>query len=85
MALPEPVTEVTATVPDSALGGVLGDLAARRGRVAGSVAEPGGTVATATVPPGGAVRLRDPAAQPHPGPRRRHHPPGRIRPAPVRQ
>ncbi|MEU6850719.1 elongation factor G [Actinacidiphila alni] len=62
MALLEPVTEVTVTVPDGALGGVLGDLAARRGRVAGSVAEPGGTVVTATVPLaelfGYATRLR---------------------------
>lgn len=32
MVLLEPVAEVTATVPDDAVGGVLGDLAARRGR-----------------------------------------------------
>ncbi|MER6997934.1 elongation factor G [Streptomyces sp. NPDC000410] len=35
MALLEPVVEVTVTVPDDAVGGVLGDLAARRGRVSG--------------------------------------------------
>ncbi|MFG1806971.1 elongation factor G [Streptomyces sp. NPDC049040] len=50
MQLLEPVVEVTATVPESCVGGVLGDLAARRGRVSGSVAQAGGTVVSATVP-----------------------------------
>ncbi|MCH0541465.1 elongation factor G [Streptomyces sp. MUM 203J] len=51
MALLEPVAELTVSVPDDAVGGVLGDLAARRGRVSGSVAGRGGTsVLTATVP-----------------------------------
>ncbi|MGW1882594.1 elongation factor G [Streptomyces sp. NPDC001970] len=50
MALLEPVVEVTATVPDDAVGGVLGDLAARRGRVSGSTARAGTAVITATVP-----------------------------------
>ncbi|MBT2365636.1 elongation factor G [Streptomyces sp. ISL-10] len=50
MALLEPVVEVTATVPDDAVGGVLGDLAARRGRVSGQVARAGTAVLTATVP-----------------------------------
>ncbi|MFJ3160922.1 elongation factor G [Streptomyces kanasensis] len=50
MALLEPVAEVTATVPDDAVGGVLGDLAARRGRVTGSTARAGTTTVTATVP-----------------------------------
>ncbi|MET9872955.1 EF-Tu/IF-2/RF-3 family GTPase, partial [Streptomyces sp. NPDC006386] len=36
MVLLEPVAEVTVTVPEDAVGGVLGDLAARRGRVTGS-------------------------------------------------
>ncbi|GAA4931300.1 elongation factor G [Streptomyces coeruleoprunus] len=62
MALLEPVAEVTATVPDEAVGGVLGDLAARRGRVSGSTARTGTTVITATVPLaelfGYATRLR---------------------------
>lgn len=49
-ALLEPVAEVTVTVPDDAVGGVLGDLAARRGRVSGSAARAGTTVVTATVP-----------------------------------
>ncbi|MFF6956922.1 elongation factor G [Streptomyces sp. NPDC008317] len=51
MVLLEPVTEVTVTVPESAVGAVLGDLAARRGRVtaSGAVAM-GSTVLTATVP-----------------------------------
>ncbi|GAA1932726.1 elongation factor G [Kitasatospora viridis] len=35
MALLEPVVEVTVTVPEEALGGVLGDLAARRGQIVG--------------------------------------------------
>ncbi|MFI1095747.1 elongation factor G [Streptomyces sp. NPDC020917] len=66
MQLLEPVAEVTVTVPDDAVGAVLGDLAARRGRVHGSAAQDGtaagapaqgqgagraaGTVVTATVP-----------------------------------
>jgi elongation factor G len=62
MLLLEPVVEVTVTVPDDAVGGVLGDLAARRGRVSGSVARAGTVVITATVPLaelfGYATRLR---------------------------
>ncbi|MFJ3583053.1 elongation factor G [Streptomyces sp. NPDC090127] len=62
MTLLEPVVEVTVTVPDSAVGGVLGDLAARRGRVSGSAARAGTAVLTATVPLaelfGYATRLR---------------------------
>ncbi|WP_251095632.1 elongation factor G [Streptomyces sp. Caat 7-52] len=61
-ALLEPVAEVTVTVPDDAVGGVLGDLAARRGRVAGSETRGGAAVLTATVPLaelfGYATRLR---------------------------
>ncbi|MER7722789.1 elongation factor G [Streptomyces sp. NPDC096323] len=62
MVLLEPVVELTATVPDEAVGGVLGDLAARRGRVSGSTARTGASVITATVPLaelfGYATRLR---------------------------
>ncbi|WP_443076328.1 elongation factor G [Streptomyces sp. NBC_01716] len=62
MVLLEPVVEVTVTVPDDAVGGVLGDLAARRGRVSGSTARAGTAVVTATVPLaelfGYATRLR---------------------------
>ncbi|WP_246113698.1 elongation factor G [Streptomyces montanus] len=62
MVLLEPVAEVTVTVPDDAVGGVLGDLGARRGRVTGSVARAGAVVITATVPLaelfGYATRLR---------------------------
>ncbi|KPI33459.1 translation elongation factor G [Actinobacteria bacterium OV450] len=50
MELLEPVAEVVVTVPDDAVGAVLGDLAARRGRVSGSAARAGGTAVTATVP-----------------------------------
>ncbi|MFH8655936.1 elongation factor G [Streptomyces afghaniensis] len=50
MVLLEPVVEVTVTVPEDAVGGVLGDLAARRGRVTGSVTRAGAAVVTATVP-----------------------------------
>ncbi|OEJ98383.1 elongation factor G [Streptomyces thermolilacinus] len=61
-ALLEPVAEVTVTVPDDALGGVLGDLAARRGRVGGSTARAGTTAVSAVVPMaelfGYATRLR---------------------------
>ncbi|MFF3013328.1 elongation factor G [Streptomyces sp. NPDC057939] len=46
----EPVVEVTVTVPEEGVGGVLGDLAARRGRVSGSTAGAGTAVITATVP-----------------------------------
>ncbi|MEW2414812.1 elongation factor G [Streptomyces sp. NPDC046866] len=50
MALLEPVAEVVVTVPDDAVGAVLGDLAARRGRVAGSSGRSGTTAVTAVVP-----------------------------------
>ncbi|NEB09862.1 elongation factor G [Streptomyces coelicoflavus] len=62
MVLLEPVVDVTVTVPEDAVGGVLGDLAARRGRVTGSGTRAGATVVTATVPLaelfGYATRLR---------------------------
>ncbi|MEU2914902.1 elongation factor G [Streptomyces massasporeus] len=62
MVLLEPVVEVTVIVPEDAVGGVLGDLAARRGRVTGSVTRAGGAAVTATVPLaelfGYATRLR---------------------------
>ncbi|MFI8950107.1 elongation factor G [Streptomyces sp. NPDC053750] len=62
MGLLEPVVEVTVTVPEDAVGGVLGDLAARRGRVTGSDTRAGAAVVTATVPLaelfGYATRLR---------------------------
>lgn len=62
MVLLEPVVEVTVTVPEDAVGGVLGDLAARRGRVTGSDTRAGAAVVTATVPLaelfGYATRLR---------------------------
>jgi elongation factor G len=62
MVLLEPVVEVTVTVPEDAVGGVLGDLAARRGRVSGSLTRVGTSVITATVPLaelfGYATRLR---------------------------
>ncbi|MET7285349.1 elongation factor G [Streptomyces sp. NPDC005573] len=62
MALLEPVADVTVTVPADAVGGVLGDLAARRGRVTGSESRAGSAVLTATVPLaelfGYATRLR---------------------------
>ncbi|MER6948817.1 elongation factor G [Nonomuraea sp. NPDC000554] len=62
MLLLEPVVEVTATVPDDAAGGVLGDLAARRGRISGSTSKAATVVITATVPLaevfGYATRLR---------------------------
>ncbi|WP_239095090.1 elongation factor G [Planotetraspora silvatica] len=50
MALLEPLAEVTVTVPDDAVGGVLGDLSARRGQVSGSTVRAGTVVITATVP-----------------------------------
>ncbi|MEU8544075.1 elongation factor G [Streptomyces sp. NPDC048717] len=58
----EPVAEVTVTVPDDAVGAVIGDLGARRGRVTGSVTRGGTAILTATVPLaelfGYATRLR---------------------------
>ncbi|MGJ5892382.1 elongation factor G [Streptomyces sp. V2] len=50
MVLLEPVAEVTVTVPEAVVGAVLGDLAARRGRVGGSSVRSGSAVVTATVP-----------------------------------
>ncbi|NUS12864.1 MAG: elongation factor G [Streptomyces sp.] len=50
MQLLEPVVEVTVSTPDESLGAVLGDLAARRGRVSGRHAVAGATEVTATVP-----------------------------------
>ncbi|MFF0388374.1 elongation factor G [Kitasatospora sp. NPDC004615] len=47
----EPVVDLTATVPPDSLGGVLGDLSARRGRVHGSEPQGArGATLTATVP-----------------------------------
>ncbi|TQF01764.1 elongation factor G [Kitasatospora acidiphila] len=50
MAVLEPVVEVTVSVPEDAVGGVLGDLAARRGRILGQVGRAGTAVLTAIVP-----------------------------------
>ncbi|MEU0601143.1 elongation factor G [Streptomyces sp. NPDC006393] len=62
MRVLEPVVEVTVTVPEEAVGGVLGDLAARRGQVSGQAARARTAVVTATVPLaelfGYATRLR---------------------------
>ncbi|MEC3951406.1 elongation factor G [Nocardia sp. CDC153] len=62
MAVLEPLVELTATVPEDHVGAVLGDLAARRGRVTGSLTRTGTVVLTATVPLaelfGYATRLR---------------------------
>ena len=46
----EPVAEVAVTAPNDAMGGVLGDLAARRGHVLDSTVRAGTAVVTATVP-----------------------------------
>jgi len=46
----EPVAEVVVTVPSDGVGGVLGDLAARRGHVVDSTVRAGTAVVTATVP-----------------------------------
>jgi len=58
----EPVVEATVEAPADALGAVLGDLAARRGRVAGTTSRGATVVVTATVPLaemfGYATRLR---------------------------
>jgi elongation factor G len=62
LAVLEPVAEVTVTAPEDSAGAVLGDLAARRGRVTDSTPRPGAVVVTATVPLaevfGYATRLR---------------------------
>lgn len=50
MELLEPVVEVAVTVPEDSVGGVLGDLAARRGKVSGSTSRAGTAVVTAAVP-----------------------------------
>ena len=50
LTLLEPVSEVAVTVPEDVVGGVLGDLAVRRGRVTASTARGGTVTITATVP-----------------------------------
>jgi elongation factor G len=50
MTLLEPVTEVAVTVPEDDMGGVLGDLAVRRGRVTASTARAGTVTINAAVP-----------------------------------
>ncbi|MEV0525497.1 elongation factor G [Streptomyces sp. NPDC050439] len=62
LQLLEPVAELTATVPEDAVGGVLGDLAARRAQVTDTTTRAGTSTLTATVPLselfGYATRLR---------------------------
>ena len=62
LALLEPVVEVTVTAPEDSAGAVLGDLAARRGRVTASTVRGATVVVTAAVPLaevfGYATRLR---------------------------
>ncbi|MEY9929176.1 elongation factor G [Catenulispora sp. GP43] len=62
LTLLEPVAELTVTTPEDGVGAVLGDLAARRGRVTDSTSRGGAAVVTATVPLaevfGYATRLR---------------------------
>ncbi|WP_367044736.1 elongation factor G [Streptomyces sp. Je 1-332] len=62
LQLLEPVMELTATLPEEAVGGVLGDLAARRARITNSTTRSGTATITATVPLselfGYATRLR---------------------------
>ncbi|KOG20491.1 hypothetical protein ADK34_23705, partial [Streptomyces viridochromogenes] len=48
--LRDPVADLTVTVPADSVGSVLGDLAARRGRVTDSTTRSGTAVVTATVP-----------------------------------
>ncbi|MER7910085.1 elongation factor G [Streptomyces sp. NPDC096068] len=50
MTLLEPVADVTVTVPAESVGAVLGDLAARRGRVTDRTTRGGTAVVAATVP-----------------------------------
>jgi elongation factor G len=50
LAMLEPVVELTVVVPVECVGPVLGDLAARRGRVGASTTRAGAMVVTATVP-----------------------------------
>ncbi|ACU73336.1 translation elongation factor G [Catenulispora acidiphila DSM 44928] len=62
LALLEPVAELTVTAPEDTVGAVLGDLAARRGRVTDTTSRSTAAVVTATVPLaevfGYATRLR---------------------------
>jgi elongation factor G len=62
LAVLEPVAELTITAPDDTIGAVLGDLAARRGRVTDSTSRGTTAVVTATIPLaevfGYATRLR---------------------------
>jgi elongation factor G len=50
LALLEPVAELTVTAPEDSVGAVLGDLAARRGRVTDTTSRGTSAVVTATVP-----------------------------------
>ncbi|GIJ43819.1 elongation factor G 2 [Virgisporangium aliadipatigenens] len=50
VVLLEPIVELTVTTTEETVGAVLGDLAARRGRVHGSTLRRGTVVVTATVP-----------------------------------
>ncbi|WP_067700591.1 elongation factor G [Nocardia jejuensis] len=62
MALLEPLLELTVTAPEESVGAILGDIAARRGRVLDSVIRGSTVVVTATAPLaevfGYATRLR---------------------------
>ena len=79
MRLLEPVAVVVVTVPDDAVGGVLGDLVARRGHVTDSTIRGWDRDRHRDRATGRAIRLREPSAQPHPGPGHLHPPARRLR------
>ena len=66
----EPVMAVEVVTPEDYAGVIMGDLSSRRGRIEGMEHRAGSQVIKAIVPLAGNVRLRDPHALQHAGPRR---------------
>ena len=68
----EPIMKVEVVTPEDYLGDVIGDLNSRRGQIQGTDSRGNAQVGRGDGAAGQHVRLREPAALVHPGPRAVH-------------